>query len=120
MKKDYSFSVVVLDRPNPLGGELVEGPIREERWKSFISFGPVPVVHGMTAGELARLFNTEFEIGCDLEVVRVQGWRRSMQWEDTGLTWIKTSPHIPHALHAHLYVSTGMIGGGEHRKRSYY
>ncbi len=103
--------VIVLDRPNPLGGLVFEGPIREEKWKSFIGFGPVPVTHGMTAGELARLFNAEMEIGCELTVVPMAGWRRSMQWEDTGLAWVQTSPHIPHALHAHLYVSTGMVGG---------
>ena len=108
---EADLPVVVLDRPNPLGGERVEGPIRDQVWKSFISWGPVPVVHGMTAGELARLFNAELDLGCDLEVVPVRGWSRAMQWEDTGLTWVQTSPHIPHMLQAHLYVSTGMIGG---------
>jgi uncharacterized protein YbbC (DUF1343 family) len=103
--------VIVLDRPNPLGGELVEGPIREERWKSFISWGPIPVVHGLTVGELAKLFNAELAIGCDLTVVPMKGWKRAMAWEDTGLVWTQTSPHIPHALQAHLYVATGMIGG---------
>ena len=103
--------VIVLDRPNPLGGELIEGPIREERWKSFISWGPIPIVHGMTVGELARFFNAELKLGCDLTVVPMEGWRRSMQWEDTGLVWTQTSPHIPHVLQAHLYVATGMIGG---------
>jgi uncharacterized protein YbbC (DUF1343 family) len=103
--------VIVLDRPNPLGGELVEGPIREEQWKSFISWGPIPVVHGLTVGELAKLFNAELEIGCDLTVVPMEGWKRAMAWEDTGLVWTQTSPHIPHALQAHLYVATGMIGG---------
>lgn len=103
--------VVVLDRPNPLGGELFEGPIREERWKSFIGWAPVPVTHGMTVGELARFFQGEMGIACELAVVPMEGWNRRMQWEDTGLTWTQTSPHIPHALHAHLYVSTGMVGG---------
>ena len=103
--------VVVLDRPNPIGGTSFEGAIREEQWKSFIGWGPVPVTHGMTAGELALLFNAEMEIGCDVEVVRVSGWERDMQWEDTGLIWVQTSPHIPHSLAAHVYVATGMIGG---------
>lgn len=103
--------MIVLDRPNPLGGELVEGPIREERWKSFISWGPIPVVHGMTVGELARFYNAELKLGCNLTVVPMEGWRRAMQWEDTGLVWTQTSPHIPHVLQAHLYVATGMIGG---------
>ncbi len=103
--------LVVLDRPNPLGGELVEGPLREERWKSFIGWGPLPLVHGLTIGEIARLYAGELGIDCELHVVRMRGWRRDMIWEDTGLTWVQTSPHIPHALHAHLYVVTGMIGG---------
>lgn len=103
--------VIVLDRPNPLGGLRWEGPVREERWKSFVGWGPVPVTHGMTVGELAQLFDGEMGIGCDLTVVAMRGWSRSMQWEDTGLTWVQTSPHIPHALQAHLYVATGMVGG---------
>ncbi|MCZ6596125.1 MAG: DUF1343 domain-containing protein, partial [Planctomycetota bacterium] len=103
--------VIVLDRPNPLGGEVFEGPVRDEEWKSFIGWGPVPVTHGLTVAELARLFDGEMDLGCELSVVPMKGWKRSMQWEDTGLTWVQTSPHIPHALQAHLYVSTGMIGG---------
>jgi len=100
--------LVVLDRPNPLGGDSFEGPVIEERWRSFIGWGPIPITHGLTAGELARLYVNELGIDCELAVVPMRGWRRSMSWEDTGLTWTQTSPHIPHALHAHLYVSTAM------------
>ncbi|HTF91004.1 MAG TPA: DUF1343 domain-containing protein [Planctomycetota bacterium] len=103
--------VWVLDRPNPLGGVLFEGPMREERWKSFIGYGPMPVSHGMTIGEVARFFQKELAIDVDLHVVAMRGWRRSMVWEDTGLEWVPTSPHIPHALSAHVYIATGMIGG---------
>ena len=103
--------LVVLDRPNPLGGELFEGPLVQKQWKSFIGWGPTPVTHGMTFGELARFYKRELKIDCPLEIVKMQGWRRKMVWEDTGLTWVQTSPHIPHALQAHLYVATGMIGG---------
>ncbi len=101
----------VLDRPNPLGGVLFEGPLREERWKSFIGWGPLPVSHGMTVGEVARYFQKELSIDVELHVVPMRGWRRSMIWEDTGLEWVPTSPHIPHAISAHVYIATGMIGG---------
>ncbi len=103
--------VIVLDRPNPLGGLLYEGPIREPAHKSLIGWGPLPVTHGMTFGELARFYNAELHLGCDLTVVEMKGWRRDMQWEDTGLQWVPTSPGIPHPLNAHLYVATGMVGG---------
>ncbi len=102
---------VVLDRPNPLGGLLFEGAVIEKPYRSFIGWGPVPVSHGMTAGELAQYYNRVLGIGCRLEVVPMKGWKRSMIWEETGLTWVPTSPHIPHALQAHLYIATGMIGG---------
>jgi len=102
---------VVLDRPNPLGGLLVEGPVLPKRWRSFVGFGPVPVVHGMTAGELARYYDGVMGLGCDLTVVPMRGWRRDMVWGDTGLPWVPTSPGIPHALSAYLYVATGMVGG---------
>ncbi|MDX9723953.1 MAG: DUF1343 domain-containing protein [Myxococcota bacterium] len=103
--------VVVLDRPNPLGGELIEGPIREARYQSFVGWAPIPVVHGMTIGELARFYNGEMALGTKLEVVPMQGWRRSMRWDDTGLDWRPTSPNIPHARNALLYVATGMVAG---------
>lgn len=103
--------LIVLDRPNPLGGVLFEGPIRLQRHKSLIGWGPLPVTHGMTFGELARFYNAELKIGCDLTVVEMAGWKRQMQWEDTGLQWVPTSPGIPHPLNAHLYVATGMVGG---------
>jgi uncharacterized protein YbbC (DUF1343 family) len=103
--------VIVLDRPNPLGGELFEGPIRTARRKSLIGWGPLPVTHGMTMGELAQFYQGEMDIHCPLTVVPMKGWRRDMQWEDTGLQWVPSSPGIPHALNAHFYVATGMVGG---------
>lgn len=109
--KEAKIPFVVLDRPNPLGGLLFEGPVQTDAHKSFIGWGPVPVTHGMTFGELARFYDAGLGIGCDLHVVTMTGWKRSMVWEDTGLRWVPTSPHIPHALQAHLYVATGMIGG---------
>ncbi|PIE19306.1 MAG: hypothetical protein CSA66_02520 [Proteobacteria bacterium] len=102
---------VVLDRPNPQGGLRFEGPIREPGRKSFIGWGPLPVTHGMTFGEVARLYNAALDLGCDLRVVRMKGWRRAMTWEDTGLRWVPTSPGIPHVDNARLYVATGMFAG---------
>src|SRR5690606_6632959 len=102
---------VVLDRPNPRGGLLFEGPVREERFQSFVGWGPTPVSHGMTIGELAQFYNVEMDIGCELPVVEMRGWARDMVWEDTGLTWVPTSPNIPHANNAHLYMATGMVAG---------
>jgi uncharacterized protein YbbC (DUF1343 family) len=109
--KKAGVRFVVLDRPNPLGGVEFEGAIRLPKYQSLIGWGPIPVTHGMTAGELARFYNTEMHIGCDLVVVEMENWRRDMVWEDTGLTWVPTSPGIPHTLNAHLYVATGMVGG---------
>ena len=102
---------IVLDRPNPQGGLVFEGPIRKPRFKSFIGWGPLPVTHGMTVGEVARFYAQEVVTGIDLVIVPVEGWRRSMTWAETGLVWIPTSPGIPHDLNAHTYVATGMVGG---------
>lgn len=103
--------LVVLDRPNPLGGEHFEGPLVRKEWESFIGWSPIPITHGLTVGEMAQFYNAELKIGCDLSVVRMEGWKRSMTWDDTGLLWVQTSPHIPHASSAYAYVATGMIGG---------
>lgn len=101
---------VVLDRPNPLGGQLVEGPVLDERFKSFIGIYPIPYVYGLTVGELAAFFNREFGISCDLRVIRMRGWQRSMLWPDTELPWVPTSPHIPHWFTALYCAATGAIG----------
>ena len=101
--------LVVLDRPNPLSGMHFEGPIIEDRFRSFIGWGPMPVTHGMTLGEAARFFNDRLKIGCTLHVVPMRGWKRSMVWDDTGLTWTITSPHIPSVTQAYLYATTGMV-----------
>lgn len=85
----------VLDRPNPLGGTAIEGNLVGERYRSFVGLYPLPTRHGMTAGELARLFNAEFGIGCELTVVPCEGWRRDMLWSDTGLPFIPPSPNMP-------------------------
>ena len=99
----------VLDRPNPIGGAIVEGPVLEPAYESFVGLYPIPVRHGMTVGELATLFNERFGIGAKLRVVRMNGWRRSMIWPDTGLQWIPTSPNIPTWETTIVYVGTGLL-----------
>jgi uncharacterized protein YbbC (DUF1343 family) len=103
---------VVLDRPNPLGGLRVEGPPVESRWISFVGQLPVPYVHGMTCGELARMLNDRkwMAARCKLSVVPMKGWQRQMVWSDTGLRWIKTSPNIPRQDSPAYYVATGIVG----------
>ena len=87
--------VVVLDRPNPINGVQVDGNVLELGHESFVGMFPLPTRHGMTIGELAALFNTEFGIGCDLAVVPMEGWRRAMWYDDTGGPWVFPSPNIP-------------------------
>lgn len=101
---------VVLDRPNPLGGQLVEGPVLEPKWSSFVGMYPLPIVYGMTIGELAVYFNEEYKIGANLMVVRMDGWHRSMWYDATGLPWVMPSPGIPHFATAVLYPATGPVG----------
>jgi uncharacterized protein YbbC (DUF1343 family) len=85
---------VVLDRPNPIGGEIVEGAVLDSNFKSFVGMYPIPARHGMTVGELATLFNQKHGINCELIVVRAENWRRS-QWQDeTGLPWVNPSPNL--------------------------
>lgn len=109
---DAGIEFVVLDRPNPLGGERVEGPVLDPRFRSFVGQWEIPYVYGLTCGELARLIKGERWIAkpCRLTVVRMQGWRRDMAWRDTGLRWIPTSPHIPRGDSPLHYVSTGLLG----------
>jgi uncharacterized protein YbbC (DUF1343 family) len=101
----------VLDRPNPIGGAIVEGPVLEPEYESFIGLYPIAVRHGMTVGELATLFNEHFGIGANLRVVRMNGWQRSMIWPDTGLQWVQTSPNIPDWQTTIAYVGTGLLDG---------
>ena len=85
---------VVLDRPNPIGGEIVEGALLDPRFATFVGMYPIPARHGMTVGELATLFNQKHGIGAELMVARVANWRRSQWFEDTGLPWINPSPNL--------------------------
>lgn len=104
------IKVIVLDRPNPMGGLIVDGPMLEVEWRSFIGYVNVPYCHGMTIGELALYFNHEYQVGCNLEVVAMKGWERSKRFTDLDLAWIPTSPHIPEADTPLYYASTGFLG----------
>ena len=106
----FGKKVMVLDRPNPLGGLQLEGNILEKEFESFVGRYPIPYRHGMTIGELAQLFNSEFEIGCDLTVIPMKNWKRDMLWQDAGLQWIPTSPHIPNELSPLYSCISGPLG----------
>lgn len=104
------IEVIVLDRPNPMGGVIVDGTMLDDKWRSYIGYVNVPYCHGMTIGELASYFNNEYKIGCNLKVIPMRGWKRSMSFADTGLTWIPTSPHIPEADTPYYNATTGILG----------
>ncbi len=106
----YGIPVVVCDRPNPIGGD-VEGSLLQERFASFVGQYPIPLRHGMTIGELARLFNDEFRIGATLDVVPLKGWRRSMYHDETGLPWVLPSPNIPTLDSAVVYPGAVLFEG---------
>ncbi|MEA3336738.1 MAG: DUF1343 domain-containing protein, partial [Chloroflexota bacterium] len=107
----HGLPVIVCDRPNPIGGEVVEGPILKPGFESFVGCGPLPVRHGLTIGELAQLFNTDWGVGCDLAVVPCAGWRRDMWFDETGLPWVPPSPGIPKLETAAVYPGTCFIEG---------
>ncbi len=106
----YKIPFVVLDRPNPIGGLTVDGPVLDMRFQSFVGVGPLAYVHGMTVGEIARFFNEELNINCKLTVMKMDGWKREMYWGDTGLKWVPTSPHIPEPDTPQFYPVTGILG----------
>jgi uncharacterized protein YbbC (DUF1343 family) len=109
---EAGIEFVVLDRPDPLGGERIEGPMLEAKFRSHVGYWNVPYVYGLTCGELARMINGERWIKqpCRLTVVPMKGWKRSMVWRDTDLPWVPSSPHVPHGDSALFQVATGMLG----------
>ena len=96
-------SVVILDRPNPVGGTQVEGNMLEPDCASFVGRFPIPMRHGLTVGEISQYFNDAFDIGCDLTIIQMDGWKRDMYWQDTGLAWIAPSPNLPTPFSAMVY-----------------
>ena len=93
--REHGVRVIILDRPNPINGIAVEGNCLTAEWASFVGRYPIPMRHGLTIGELAKLFNDYFAIGCDLEVITMKGWQRDMLFSDTGLPWVAPSPNLP-------------------------
>jgi uncharacterized protein YbbC (DUF1343 family)/CubicO group peptidase (beta-lactamase class C family) len=103
------IKVVVLDRPNPIGGLAVEGPVLDAGRESFVAYHRLPVRHGLTVGELALLFNKERKVGADLEVVRLEGWRRGDLFDSTGLAWVNPSPNLRGLTATLLYPGVGLL-----------
>ncbi|MFO7616067.1 MAG: DUF1343 domain-containing protein, partial [Bacteroidales bacterium] len=103
--------VVVLDRPNPVGGELTEGILPEPAWFSFVCLAPIPMRHGMTIGELAVRFREMNHWDLDLHVIPMEGWQRGMLWRDTGRPWINPSPNLPTPEGCLVYPGTVMLEG---------
>lgn len=106
--KEHDKEIWILDRPNPIG-DVVEGPVLDPAFTSFIGLYPIAMRHGMTVGELAKLFNEHFGIGAKLRVVPMRGYDRSMIWPDTRLQWVQSSPNIPDWQTTFVYVCTGLI-----------
>ena len=103
--------LVVADRPNPLGGEVAEGCRQDESCRSFIGLARVPIRHGLTLGELARYYNGAYGLGCDLTVIPMEGWERSMLWEDCRLPFVRPSPNLPTPQSILVYNGTCMLAG---------
>lgn len=109
--RETGVRMVVCDRPNPINGVGVEGNLVGEHWKSFVGQYPIANRHGMTVGELAKMFNATFGIACDLTVIPMRGWERSMWYDQTGLPWIPTSPNMPTPRTAEVYPGMCLIEG---------
>jgi len=106
----HGLEVIVLDRPNPINGLVVDGPMLQDKWRSFIGYINVPYCSGMTIGELARFFNAEYKVGCKLSVIPMKGWKRKMSYRDTGLAWIPPSPYVPEPDTPLFCPITGILG----------
>ncbi|MBT2689280.1 DUF1343 domain-containing protein [Bacillus sp. ISL-47] len=109
--KENNIPFIVLDRPNPQGGAKVEGPVLDMKYSSFVGNYAIPLRHGMTVGELAKLFNKEFGIGADLTVVEMNGWKRNMYYDDTKLPFVMPSPNMPTLETALVYPGAALIEG---------
>ena len=103
--------VILLDRPNPINGLAISGPLVEPGFESFVGIAPLPIRHGLTTGELARYFNHTFDLGADLTVIPMQGWQRSMWFDQTGLPWVPLSPGMPHLTTATVYPGMCLLEG---------
>jgi uncharacterized protein YbbC (DUF1343 family) len=111
--KKFGKRVVVCDRPNPINGNDIDGNVTEDAFTSFVGQFALPTRHGMTIGELAQMFHDHFGIGCDLVVVNMQGWRREMWGDETGLPWVLPSPNIPDVDTCVVFPATVHLEGTE-------
>jgi uncharacterized protein YbbC (DUF1343 family) len=109
--RKHGVPVIVTDRPNPIGGDKIGGPMLEEGFESFVGQFPIPMMHGMTIGELARFFNEACGIGADLTVVPMEHWQRWLYYDDTGLPWVMPSPNMPTVETAVVYPGTVLFEG---------
>ena len=113
--EENNIKAIILDRPNPIGGKRVEGPLLNDDYKSFIGIVPIPIVHGMTIGELAMLFTSENYIALssspELKIIKMKGWKRNIYWDDLNLEWLPPSPNIPTFETALVYPGTCLIEG---------
>src|SRR4030042_5276702 len=109
--RKHGMKVIVCDRPNPIGGTAIEGPMLEPGHESFVGQFPIPMRHGMTVGELARMFNQRHGIGAALEIVPMEGLSRAMYWDETGLPWVMPSPNMPTLDTAIVYPGTVLFEG---------
>ena len=109
---ENNIEFIVLDRPNQLGGLKIEGNITEDKYISFVSQFKIPYIYGLTCGELAMMLNEERMLSqkVKLTVIKMKAWKRSMNWEQTGLEWVVASPHIPHKHSSYYYPATGILG----------
>jgi uncharacterized protein YbbC (DUF1343 family) len=101
--RKFNKKILVLDRPNPINGAVIEGNCLSPEFTSFVGRYPIPMRHGLTIGELSRLFNAYWDIGCNLEVIPMKGWERPMYFQDTGLPWVPPSPNLPTPVAAMVY-----------------
>ncbi len=106
---EHDLEFFVLDRPNPIGGLAVEGPILDDGKQSFVGYHRLPIRHGMTVGELARMFNDELKMDLKLTIVPVEGWQREQLYDATGLTWVNPSPNMRNLTEALLYPGIGLL-----------
>ncbi len=109
--KENGKKMVVLDRPNPVNADMVEGDILDINYRSFVGYYPIPQRFGLTVGELAKLFNEEFGIKCDLTVIKMSGYERKMDYRDSGLIWIMPSPNIPYVETPYYFLTTCYFEG---------
>ncbi|MGH9898094.1 MAG: exo-beta-N-acetylmuramidase NamZ family protein [Pyrinomonadaceae bacterium] len=109
--KKFGRRVIVCDRPNPIGGQMVSGNILEPEHASFVGMFPIPMRHGMTVGELAKLFNECFSIGCELEIIPMKGWRRELWFDELSIPWIMPSPNMPTLDTATVFAGSVFLEG---------